>query len=324
MIFRKPDYLEIQEDTRITDVIKSVKCFAQRIAPEYWRENIEKIYDDLTVVLCDARRTFKHCKDGELKDVKFSAAAVRFWENIDSKEYTSTQGIAILQMADEHVITHETLHAFSSVSNKLENGGGYLKVGSRYNEYDEYGNVVISTTNDLNESITDALTSRAYGHVGPGVNAGYAAQVIMADLFIGENVEDNVFIQDVYFGKSEKFAEDFDKTIKTSKVKFADYLQGFSVVGSNEKCQKSDEMLKGVIEYKLRKAKTAEEIDKVYKFQQKVINLYKDGGSTTNFMDTEDIVRMENLLKFADKMQKQCKSNLVAQKNAIKQSIKDI
>ncbi len=324
MIFRNPDYLEIQEDTTIAEVIKSVKCFAQRIAPEYWRENIEKIYDDLTVVLCDARRIFKHSKDGELKNVKFSAAAVKFWENIDSKEYTSTQGIAILPMADAHVITHEALHAFSSISNKLENGGGYLKVGSRYSEYDEYGNEVISTTNDLNESITDALTSRAYGRVGPGVNAGYAAQVIMADLFIGENVEDNIFIQDLYFGKSEKFAEDFDKTIKTSKVKFADYLQGFSVVGSNEECQKTDEMLKGAIEYKLRKAKTSEEIDKVYKFQQKVINLYKDGGCTTNFMDTEDIVRMENLLKFADKMQKQCKSNLVAQKNAIKQSIKDI
>ena len=40
-------------------------------------------------------------------------------------------------------------------------------------------------------------------------------------------------------------------------------------------------------------------------------------------METEDIARMENLLKFADKMQKQCKSNLVAQNFATKQTIQE-
>ena len=323
MIFRKPDHSETQEDVKIAEILKSAKNFAQKIAPDNRKDNIEKIYTDLTVVLCDGNRAFKALQDGKLKETKFSAAAVKFWENIDTKEYTTTQGIAIFPTASSHVITHESLHAFSSDAGKTENGGGYIKVGSRYAEFDKNGNIVARTNEDLNEAITDALASRAHGRIGPGTNAGYVSQVIMADLLIGEKIEDNAFIQDVYFGKSEKFAEDFDKTIKTSKVKFADYLQGFKVLGSEEDNQKSDEMLKGVVEYNLRKAQTTEEIDEVHAFQQKVINFYKDGGITTNFIETEDIDRMENLLKFADKMQKQCKSNLVAQNFVTKQIINE-
>lgn len=323
MIFRKPDHSETQEDAKIAEILKSAKNFAQKIAPDNWKEKIEKIYTDLTVVLCDGNRTFKALQDGKLKETEFSAAAVRFWENIDTKEYTTTQGIAIFPTASSHVITHEALHAFSSDAGKTENGGGYIKVGSKYAEFDKNGNIVARTNDDLNETITDALASRAHGRIGPGTNAGYVSQVIMADLLIGEKIEDNAFIQDVYFGKSEKFAEDFDKTIKASKVKFADYLQGFKVLGSEEDNQKSDEMLKGAVEYNLRKAQTTEEIDEVHAFQQKVINFYKDGGITTNFMEKEDIDRMENLLKFADEMQKQCKSNLVAQNFVTKQIINE-
>ena len=323
MIFRKPDHSETQEDAKIAEILKSAKNFARKVAPDNWQENIEKIYTDLTVVLCDGNRTFKAFQDGKLIDTKFSAAAVKFWENIDTKEYTTTQGIAIFPTASSHVITHEVLHAFSSDAGKTENGGGYIKVGSKYAEFDKDGNIVSRTNEDLNETITDALASRAYGRIGPGTNAGYASQVIIADLLIGENIEDNAFIQDVYFGKSEKFAEDFDKTVKASKVKFADYLQGFKVLGSEEDNLKSDELLKGAIEYNLRKATTAEEIDNVYTFQQKIINFYKDGGITTNFMEDEDIARMKNLLKFADKMQKQCKSNLVAQKMVTKQVVNE-
>ena len=321
MIFRKPDHSETQEDAKIAEILKSAKNFAQKIAPDNWKEKIEKIYTDLTVVLCDANRTYKYLLDGELKETKFSAsaAAVKFWENGDTKEYTTTQGIAILPTASSHVITHEALHAFSSDSGKTENGGRYIKVGSKYAEIDKNDNIVAETNDDLNEAITDSLASRAYGRIAPGTHLGYGPQVIMADLLIGEKIEDNAFIQDVYFGKSEKFAEDFDKTIKTSKVKFADYLQGFKVFGSEEDVQKSDEMLKGVVEYNLRKAQTTEEIDEVHAFQQKVINFYKDGG--ISFIETEDIDRMENLLKFADKMQKQCKSNLVAQNFVTRQII---
>ena len=35
----------------------------------------------MTVVLCDGNRTFKALQDGKLKETKFSAAAVKFWEN---------------------------------------------------------------------------------------------------------------------------------------------------------------------------------------------------------------------------------------------------
>ena len=322
MIFRKSDHVETSEDTRIAEIIKSAKEFAVKIASDDCKEDIKERYDNLTVILCDGSRTFKSIKDGNLLDRSFNAAAIAFFENIDTNSYTTDPAIAVLSEANSHVITHEVLHAFSSETGKTENGGKYIKMGSHYIECDNEENVIKRHNEDLNESITDALTSRAHGRIGPGTNAGYASQVIMADLLIGENVEDNFFIQDVYFRKGEKFTEDFDRIIKASNINFADYLQGFKVIGSEEDSQKSDEMLKGAVEYNLRKARTSEEIDKVYAFQQKVINLYKDGGITTNFMENEDISRMENLLAFADKIQKQCKNNLRVQNFAIKQPIK--
>lgn len=82
--------------------------------------------------------------------------------------------------------------------------------------------------------------------------------------------------------------------------------------------------MRGAVEYNLRKAKTFEEIDSVYGFQQKVINIYKNGGLYTNFMENDDINRMNNLLKFADNMQKQCKTNLNTQKMAIKSTLNEI
>ncbi len=325
MIFRKSDYSETQEDPKIAGILKSAKDFARKISPDDWKDKVDEIYKDLTVVLCDNNRSCKRLENGKLCDVKVpaGAAAYKFFASSDSRSYKTTQGIAICSQASNHIITHEVLHAFSSNSGKTENGGGYIKIGSRYTEFDGRGNIVTTTSADLNEAITDALASRANGRVGPGANAGYASQVIVADLLMGEKVENNAFIQDVYFGKSKKFAEDFDKTLKTSKVKFSDYLQSFRILGSEEDTQKSDELLKGAVEYNLRKAATSEEIDKVYAFQQKVIHIYKDGGLYTNFMEAEDIARMESLLKFADKMQKQCKSNLVAQKFANKQAVKD-
>ncbi|MBR6409431.1 MAG: hypothetical protein IKS23_04250 [Alphaproteobacteria bacterium] len=323
MIFRKPDHSETHDDVKIAEILKSAKNFAQKIAPKDWKEKVEEIYKNLTVVLCDKNRAFKSLQDGKLKDNRFSAAAVKFWENTDTKEYTTSQGIAILSTASSHVITHEALHAFSSACGKSENEGGYIKVGSKYALFDRNGNVIKRTNEDLNESITDALASRAHNHIGPNEGASYAHQVIIADLLIGENVDNNFFIQDVYFGDSQNFAKDFDKTITLSKIKFADYLQTFEVLGSQEDNKKSDEMLKGAVEYNLRKAQTTAQIDQIFAFQQKVINFYKDGGVTTNFMETEDIERMENLLKFADKIQKQCKSNLVAQKMPTKQVVNE-
>ena len=328
MIFRNPDHTETQEDIRIAEILESARDFAQKIAPEDSRIKIDQIYNDLSVVLCK-NRVFKCIHNGHLVDTEFSsvrggipAGAVMFWDNFDSKKCTSNLGIAIFPTSGAHIITHEALHAFSSDIGKTKNGGEFMKVGSKYTECDDKGDIIVKTSVDLNESITDALASRSQGHIGPSSGAGYAQQLIMADLLMGEKVENNFFIQDVYFGRGEKFAADFDKTVKTSKVKFAGYLQDFRVLGSEEENQKSDELLKGAVEYNLRKAQTAEEIDKVYAFQQRVINLYKDGGITTNFMEDEDIARMENLLKFADKMQKQCKSNLVAQRMAAQQKVK--
>ena len=316
MIFRKPDYSETSEAPEVVAILQAAKEFAQKISPDGWKEKVDEIYRELTVVLCDNSRTCKRMADGMLSDIRVPSgtAAYKFFASSDSRTYKTTQGIAIRPQASAHVITHEVLHAFSSDSGITEDSGGYVKTGARYAEFDKDGNVIAETNNSLNEAITDALASRAYGRLGPGTGSSYASQVIMADLLMGENIENNAFIQDVYFGKSQKFAEDFAKTLKTSKVKFADYLQGFNVIGSEEDTQKSDELLKGAVEYNLRKAQTPEEIDKVYAFQQKVINIYKDGGLETNFMDDEDIARMESLLQFADKIQKQCKSNLTAQK----------
>lgn len=322
MIFRKSDYSETQEDSKIAEIIKSAKEFAMKIAPDDCKENIEKRFNDLTVFLCDGSRTFKSRKDGKLMDRKFNAAAIAFFENIDTNSYITESGIAVLPYASSHVITHEALHAFSSETGKTENGGKYIKIGSKYMECDSKEKVIKSHNEDLNEAITDALASRKHNIIGPNNGASYASQLIMADLLIGEDVKDNFFIQDVYFRKGGRFAEDFDRTIKASKTKFSDYLQGFKVIGNEEDCKKSDEMLKGAIEYRLRKAQTPAEIDKVYAFQQRVINLYKNGGIITQFMETEDIERMDSLLKFADKMQKQCKSNLVAQKLAKQQIVK--
>lgn len=139
-----------------------------------------------------------------------------------------------------HVITHEVLHAFSSDSGITDSGNGFIKVGARYCEEDKEGNITVNIGNDLNESITDALASRTLGRVGPGIDAGYASQVIIADLLIGETVGNNAFIQGVYLGEGNRFAEDFDKTIKTSKVKFSQYMQNFKVIGSEEDTRKSD------------------------------------------------------------------------------------
>lgn len=61
--------------------------------------------------------------------------------------------------------------------------------------------------------------------------ARYVSQVLMADLLIGENIENNFFVQNTYFGKAENFDEDFNKTIKTSNVKFSDYLDGLEFWG---------------------------------------------------------------------------------------------
>ena len=314
MIFRKPDYSETQEDTRIAEIIKQAREFAEKIAPDDCKENVEERYNNLTIFLCDGSRTFKSIKDGNLMDRKFNAAAIAFFENIDTNLYTTTSGIAVLPEASSHVITHEALHAFSSETGRAENGGKYIKVGSKYIECDSKENIVKKNNEDLNESITDALTSRKHNIIGPNSGPTYSSQVIMADLLIGESVEDNFFIQDVYFRNGERFAEDFDRTIKISKTKFSEYLQGFKVIGDDEDSKRSDEMLKGAVEYRLRKAQTPEEIDKVYTFQQNVINFYKNGAIHTGFMETEDIERMDGLLKFAGDMQKQCKSNLIAQK----------
>ncbi len=321
MIFRNPDHEETSKDTRIAEIIESAKEFAMKIAPDDCKENVEERYNNLTIFLCDGSRTFKSLKDGILVDRKFNAGAIAFFENINSKLCTTTSGIAVLPEASSHVITHESLHAFSSETGRMENGGKYIKMGSKYIEYDSEENIIKKYNEDLNESITDALASRKHNLIGPNSGATYSSQLIMADLLIGENVEDNFFIQDVYFRKGERFAEDFDRTIKASKTKFSEYLQGFKVIGNEEDSKRSDEMLKGAVEYRLRKAQTSEEIDKIYAFQQKVINLYKNGGVTTQFMETEDIERMDSLLKFAGDMQKQCKSNLIAQKQFANQVV---
>lgn len=314
MIFRNPDYTPSEQNSKFETLIKDVKAFAKRIAPENKREAIDYIEQNLSVIICDKDRTHKCFFNGKLRDQKLREIAHCFWTDVNIQEMSGNQGIALFEGANGEIVAHESLHTFSSEIGKLPEGG-FFKNGTDYVELNtvkgKWGTYIGT---DLNESVTDALASRFCGKIGPTSRAGYASQVLMADLLIGEKIENNFFVQNAYFGKIENFAEDFDTTIKTSKVKFSDYMDGFSVFGTKEDNQKSDNLLQAAIEYNLRKAKTEKDINQIYDFQKKVINYYKDGGIKTNFMEDDDFARMENLLTFADKMQKQSKSNLLAQK----------
>lgn len=323
MQFRKQDYTETSEDLRIAEAIREAHLFAKKLMPSK-QNDFDETFDKLQVLVCGTDKNYKVFEDGKFYDFKLWARgqSVTCINHKDDK-IESFETIAVFDTTERQAIIHETLHAFSAEVGKTEKDGLYIKKGAYYKEYDSKGHEIINKGNLLNETITDALASRAIGDIGPGRNGGYGYHVMMADLFIGEKVENNFFIQDVYFGRGNKFAEDFNKTLISSQVKFSDYEQDFNVE-SNE----SYELLKGVVEYNLRKASSADEIDKVYAFQQKVINFYKSRGETIEGKEILDVVEdettcmMDNLLKFAGKTQKQCKSNLVAQKMITKQRIK--
>lgn len=318
---------------RIAKDICDAYRFANRLMPSK-HNDFDETFDKLQVIVC--RKDSDYKVDGKFydyrvfEDGKFYDYQIRGVQgqsvtctNHRDDQIEAIETIAVFDRVPRQVVIHETLHALSTEVGKTEKGGEYIKKGASHNEYDNKGNTVISKGHLLNETITDALASRAIGDIGPCRDGGYGYHVMMADLFIGENVENNFFIQDVYFGRGDNFADDFNKTLISSKVKFSDYEQDFSVTSDG-----SYELLKGVVEYNLRKASSSDEIDKTYAFQQKVINFYKSRGETIegkeilDAVDDSTICMMDNLLKFADKMQKQCKSNLVAQKMITKQRIK--
>ncbi|MBD5405966.1 hypothetical protein HDR59_05465 [bacterium] len=313
MIFRN-EFGICEEKPGIVKIIEFTKIFAQTIAPDNMKEKIDAIYENLTVVECDDNGCFSSFVDGHSKYNRlYSSYGCCFFDNVNTKEYTATSSIALRLYSDRHVIKHEALHAFSSEYGKSKTGRFYDKCGASYSERDNKQNIIIEIGNDLNEAITDALASRVDGSIGPGYGY-YGAQVLIGDLLIGETVDNNSFIQDVYFNNGHKFAEDFDRTITVSGVKFAEYLKDFRVVLGNAKDKENaDKLLMGAIEYNLKKAKTSEDIDNVYNFQKRVINFYKDGGEKTHFTKDEDIARLENILEFAEKIQNQCKLNLMIQ-----------
>lgn len=317
MIFRNAnDYTETQANIKIQTYLQSVKLFAQKLAPAK-KDQIDIIEQNLSViVMYDRGGKYKYKYYGHLEEMGMNGARGHFfWDNVDTEQFLPNGGIAVYDSITPHTLVHESLHAFSSESGRTANKGYYFKSGSHIQEFDN--NASTNLGKDLNEAITDALASRFFGNIGPDPEnrGGYGSQVIMADLLIGEQIENNFFIQDVYFGKSQEFSKEFDKVINSSNVKFADYLQGFRVLGSETDNTKSDMLLKTAIEYNLKKAKTPTEIDNVYAFQQKIINFYKNGGIITGFMEQEDIERLDNLLKFANTTYKTCKLKLANPKS---------
>ncbi len=314
MIFRKQDYTPTEVNPQLEAKISKVQDFARKIAPDDWKAKIDSISENMTVIVCESGLIHKTMSNGKLKDVKLAAGAHKFFTDINEADYSTNQGVALRMGASDHVIAHEVLHAFSSETGKTENYG-FIKTGAKYSKYDNKGNTLISQGLDLNEAITDALASRFNGKIGPNAGCSYVSQVIMADLLMGENLENNNFIHDVYFGVSENFARDFNKTVQVADVNFQEYLNGFSVTGTEDNQKKADKLLKGAVEYNLRKAKTPEEIEKVFAFQTKVIDFYKNGGFDTGFIEDEEIARLEELTTFAEEMKKQCKSNFREEEN---------
>lgn len=303
MIFRNPDYSKTEPNKEIESIIKQVFYFVIKLIPATQAKQIKETEKKLSVIICNDTLIHKHVHNGVLQDTKLIASAHKFWTDIDTNNMSANQGIALRpNCKNKHTIAHETLHAFSSSMGKTPNGG-YVKVGSLYTITDDTMHKTVESHGSvLNEAITDALASRFQGTIGPGTGAGYGPLVLLADLLIGEELENNLFLQDVYWGMGNKFEKDFDKTVKTSQIKFANYLKPFVICGTPEDNLNSDNLLQGAIEYKLRKAQTLQEIDKTYAFQQEIINFYKNGGWVTGFIEDTDIERMDNLLKFAKKI----------------------
>ena len=313
MIFRNPDYSETHPTKEFESIIKRVFEFVKKIAPTTQTEKIQETEQNLSVIVCDETLIHKYLKNGILQNQKLNDAAHCFWTDIDTEHPSASQGIAFRPNGlEEHKIAHEILHAFSSEIGKTPNGG-YVKRGPHYVTADSnLINTIESKGSVLNEAITDALASRFRGTIGPGPGAGYGSLVLLADLLIGEKLENNLFLQDVYWGFGNKFSQDFDKTIKTPQAKFADYLKPFVICGTPEDNLKSDNLLCGAIEYNLRKAATVQEIDNVYNFQTQIITFYRDNFMLTGIIEDEDIERMNKLIKFADNMHKKCKFDVLS------------
>lgn len=319
MQFRKQDYTETSEDPRVAEAIREAHRFCLKLAPNM-KEQFDDALSKFQVIVCGQDKNYKILFNDKFYDFKLTAQG-ESTTCIKKGEEGSFETIAVYDTTSKQAIIHETLHAFSAKMGKTEQGGLYFKKGAKYTEYDKEGKES-ERGHLLNETITDALASRAIGDIGPSRKGGYGYNVMMADLLIGEKIENNSLIQDVYFGNGNIFAENFNKTLINSQVKFSDYEQDFDV-----ESDKSYELLKGAVEYNLRKASSSEEIDKVYAFQQKIINFYKSRGESIEGekildpVEDETTCMMDNLLNIADKMQKQCKSNLVAQRIATKQIV---
>ena len=321
MQFRKQDYTETSENPRIAEAIHEAHLFAKKLVPDM-QEQFDDALSKFQVIVCGENRNYKVLFYDKFYDFKLTAQG-ESTTCVKKDEDGTFETIAVFDTSSKQAIIHEALHSFSAKMDKTGQGVLYFKKGACYREYDKEGHETIRG-DLLNETITDALASRAIGGIGPSRKGGYNYNVMMADLLIGENVENNSLIKDVYFGNGNTFADDFNKTLISSRVKFPEYEEDFDV-----ESDKSYELLKGAIEYNLRKASSSAEIDKVYAFQQKIINFYKSRGETIEGekilspVENETISAMNNLLNFADKIQKQCKINLVAQKLVTKQIINE-
>lgn len=304
MIFRDSNYTPIANDQNIEEYLMELKGFAKNLAPNEWQTKIDDACQNLSIVTIDTKtRKHKRTVDGKLLDMTLSAAAHKFRDNINNKESSCTQAIAIHPNgASPHILAHEALHAFSDEIGKNETGGNFVKSGAHFVQTDELDNVVINRGLDLNESITDALASRFNKKIGPGSGAGYSDNVIIADLLMGENPEKNDFIKNVYWGNGESFTQDFNNTIKSADIKFEDYYKSFKIVQSPN----ASELLKGALEYGLRKAKTPKELDDTHAFQQEVLDFYRDGGFKTNFIENEDLELLEKSRMFSNKIKEDC------------------
>ena len=297
MNFRDCEYNIIENSDDNKKIINNIYDFTLGIAPKDSHKKIEKSYEELDVVMISSiTGCYPKVADGEIKKIKTNAGGLAFFNNVNNAEGTATTAIAIRKNSSTHVIAHEMLHVLSS---EITEKG--TKRGTHIREYNNKDEQVLDTGLNLNESITDALASRFNGKFGSGTGAGYGTDVIVADLLMGENLENNKFLQNVYWEDGKNFTEDFNNTVTLSNIKFEDFYNPFKIMYTDN----TSDLLMGAVEYKLKKAKTVDELNNVAKFQKETINLYKD-----DLMEIENIELLGNVQSFADSIKIACVDNL--------------
>jgi hypothetical protein len=286
MQFRDHNYNLIESDAEIVDLVTRVKDFMKRIAPRDCHEHIEENYRDLTVVFHDAKtRRYHTLYEGNYPPRKKKCAGNlqrRYMpknvngQRVSNEQYlpvrTITGVIAIAPITAENktrtfkTVVHECIHAFSHFWGKHPRGH-YFQCGCRFLIEREDERTVYSRGVALNECVTDLLCCHFGAIKYDESNTSYAKNFIVSDMLIGENIENNAFLQGVFFGDGKVFGEEINASFKRNGlgVRYRDMLGKFDAVKGNTKAY---DIVKGIILYRLDKALETDELDKEIAFQR--------------------------------------------------------